>query len=349
MSVAFKAVQWNQAKITYDLILVICVTLYIGIYAFASFQLYPNQNYLEAVDTYIRAFGSCAFLMLSVILAIGPLARLFPRLLPLLYNRRHFGVLAFMVALIHAGLMIEWYMAQNALPSLLVELSKGGDYLKFIGFPFKILGIGALLIMLIMAATSHDFWLEFLGPRLWKAMHMAVYAAYGMVVMHVALGIMQYDRNPLIPLMLIGSAGIVGVLHLAAGWRESKDDQGADDGGDGWIAVGPPASIADLRARIVSAKGGERIAVFRSGNLVSAVTNLCAHQNGPLGEGRVVNGCIVCPWHGYEYRIEDGCAPAPFTEKLATYPLRLRNGILEVNATPLPPGTPAAIDIGSAG
>ena len=25
-----------------------------------------------------------------------------------------------------------------------------------------------------------------------------------LVVMHVALGIMQYDRNPLIPLMLVG-------------------------------------------------------------------------------------------------------------------------------------------------
>ena len=32
---------------------------------------------------------------------------------------------------------------------------------------------------------------------------MALYVAYGLVVMHVALGIMQYDRNPLIPAMLI--------------------------------------------------------------------------------------------------------------------------------------------------
>jgi nitrite reductase/ring-hydroxylating ferredoxin subunit len=263
----------------------------------------------------------------------------------LLYNRRHFGVLTFLVALTHAGLMIEWYMAQNTLPSLLAELSKGGDYLKFIGFPFKVLGIGALLIMLVMAVTSHDFWLEFLGPRLWKAMHMAVYVAYGMVVMHVALGIMQYDRNRLIPLMLIGSAGIVGALHLAVGWREFRDDQGQSAANEGWLSVGPPSSIADQHARIIAPEGGERIAVFRSGNIVSAVTNLCAHQNGPLGEGRVVNGCIVCPWHGYEYRLEDGCAPAPFTEKLATYPLRLRNGIIEVKPIPLPPGTAAAISV----
>ena len=33
---------------------------------------------------------------------------------------------------------------------------------------------------------------------------MALYVAYGLVVMHVALGVMQYDRNPLIPGMLVG-------------------------------------------------------------------------------------------------------------------------------------------------
>ena len=346
MSVAFQAVQWNRAKIVYDAVLSAAVVSYIAVFAYVSFQQYPNQSYPEAVDTFIRAFGSCAFLMLSVILAIGPLVRLFPSLSPLLYNRRHFGVLTFFIALIHAGLMIEWYMAQNALPSLLTELSKTEDYFKFIGFPFKVLGAAALLIMLVMAATSHDFWLEFLGPRAWKTMHMAVYAAYGLTIMHVALGIMQYDRNPLIPFMLIGSAAIVVALHLAAGWREQQGDQGMPVRDDGWLVVGPPELIAENRARIVSAEGGERIAVFRSGNLVSAVTNLCAHQNGPLGEGRVVNGCIVCPWHGYEYRLEDGCAPAPFTEKLVTYRLRLRDGVLEVNTEPQPPGTAAAIAVG---
>jgi nitrite reductase/ring-hydroxylating ferredoxin subunit len=167
--------------------------------------------------------------------------------------------------------------------------------------------------------------------------------------MHVALGIMQYDRNPLIPLMLIGGAGLVGALHLAAGWREQTADRGQAPSGDGWLAVGPPELIPDKRARIVAAQGGERIAVFRDGDQIAAVTNLCAHQNGPLGEGRVIDGCITCPWHGYQYRIEDGCAPPPFTEKLATFQVRLRGGIIEVDPKPLPPGTRAAITLPGAG
>jgi nitrite reductase/ring-hydroxylating ferredoxin subunit len=52
---------------------------------------------------------------------------------------------------------------------------------------------------------------------------------------------------------------------------------------------------------------------------------------------------VTCPWHGYQYRLEDGCAPPPFTEKLATYRVRIKDGIVEVDPRPLSPGTPAAI------
>jgi nitrite reductase/ring-hydroxylating ferredoxin subunit len=83
--------------------------------------------------------------------------------------------------------------------------------------------------------------------------------------------------------------------------------------------------------------------VFRDGEQIGALTNLCAHQNGPLGEGRIIDGCVTCPWHGFQYKLHDGCAPAPFTEKLATYPVRLKDGIVEVFPNALPPGTPAAI------
>ena len=114
---------------------------------------------------------------------------------------------------------------------------------------------------------------------------------------------------------------------------------------DGWLAVGPPQSIPQQRARIVALPGGERIAVFRDGEQIGALTNLCAHQNGPIGEGCIIDGLVTCPWHGYQYQLKDGCAPPPFTEKLATYRVRLRDGVIEVDPNPLPPGTPAAITI----
>ena len=344
MSVGFRAVQWNRDKIIYDGVLLVGVWLFLTAFYVIGKWLNPPKDQLAAIDLNIRAFGCCAFVMLTIILCIGPLARLDRRFLPLLYNRRHFGVLTFFIALAHAWFMVQWFIVLGNVPYIVEELTKWSDYGKFIGFPFKALGIAALLVLFAMAAMSHDFWLAFLGPKVWKALHMALYVAYGLVVLHVSLGIMQEERTLLIPAMLVGGFGLVTSLHLIAGWRERQGDKGATTSRDGWIAIGPPLSIPDKGARIVSAPGGERIAVFRDGDQIGALTNLCAHQNGPLGEGCIIDGCVTCPWHGYQYRLSDGCAPAPFTEKLVTYNVRLgANGLVEVDPRPLPPGTPAAI------
>ena len=66
---------------------------------------------------------------------------------------------------------------------------------------------------------------------------------------------------------------------------------------------------------------------------------MCAHQGGPLGEGRIVDGCITCPWHGYQYKPDDGRSPAPFTEKVPTYRLKLDGDRVLLHTAALPPGT----------
>jgi hypothetical protein len=61
----------------------------------------------------IRATGTCAFLLLSLVLSIGPLTRLDGRFLPLLTNRRHFGALTFLVALAHGWLNVYWSISRG--------------------------------------------------------------------------------------------------------------------------------------------------------------------------------------------------------------------------------------------
>src|SRR5215471_16145598 len=124
MSAGFRAVQWNQAKLVYDSILLASVALYLGAYLTLLYWLDPPKDLPAAIDLRIRAFGTCAFLMLTIILSIGPLTRLDHRFLPLLYNRRHFGVFAFFIALLHASFLVEWYVVQHALPNLYDELTK---------------------------------------------------------------------------------------------------------------------------------------------------------------------------------------------------------------------------------
>jgi nitrite reductase/ring-hydroxylating ferredoxin subunit len=54
----------------------------------------------------------------------------------------------------------------------------------------------------------------------------------------------------------------------------------------------------------------------------------------------VIDGCVTCPWHGYQYLPEKGQSPPPFTEKIATHAVRMHEGRLQVQAKPLAPGTP---------
>ena len=74
---------------------------------------------------------------------------------------------------------------------------------------------------------------------------------------------------------------------------------------------------------------------------------MCQHQNGPLGEGCIIDGYITCPWHGYQYLPETGSSPPPFTEKIPTFDVQVRDGRVLVAAQPNPPGTrvePARIE-----
>ncbi|MEM8663394.1 MAG: Rieske 2Fe-2S domain-containing protein [Pseudomonadota bacterium] len=335
MSVKFTPVQWTQNKWFYDAALLAAVVTYILVYIRLG---NPTAELTRPVDGSIvrmRAFGSCAFFMLSMILIIGPLARLDRRFLPLLYNRRHFGVMTAVVAATHAFFVLGWYYAFSPTPPYEALLASNVSYGQVLGFPFETFGILALVILAVLAATSHDFWLSFLTPPVWKALHLLIYVAYASVVAHVALGALQDRTNPAFAILFGGAALGVGALHLLA-WRRGREP--VSDAHD-WVRVGAAEDIEDQRAVIVKLSANERAAVFRNGNALSAVSNACAHQNGPLGEGRIVDGCITCPWHGFQYRPEDGCSPAPFTEKIPTYNLKLEDGIVFLDPAANPPGT----------
>jgi nitrite reductase/ring-hydroxylating ferredoxin subunit len=336
MSVQYQAIGWNRQKRFYDAILAGSVALYLALFTGIGALWHPNAT---AETLLIRGFGTAAILLLHVILVIGPLCRLNRRFLPLLYNRRHLGVTMFLLALVHGVFSLVQFHAlgdRHPLVSVFVSNSRYGSFSQF---PFQCLGFLALLILFVMAATSHDFWLNNLTPAIWKRIHMAVYLAYALLVAHVVLGALQAERNPLPAGVLAAGLGAVLTLHLLAARREERtDNKLRESDSEGYVDVCAVNAIPENRAQIVCA-GGERIAVFRYDGKVSAVSNVCRHQNGPLGEGRIVDGCITCPWHGYQYKPENGAAPPPFTEKVATYPVRVRNGRVQIDPRANVPGT----------
>ena len=331
----YRAVGWNRQKKRYDAALVVGVAAFLAAFVGLGSVLRPEAT---PETLLIRGFGTAALLLLHVILTIGPLCRLNPRLTFLLYNRRHMGVTMFLLALMHGGFATFQFHAWGDENPLVSLLSANARFDSLAHFPFQPLGLAALGILFLMAATSHDFWLANLSAPVWKSLHTLVYFAYALLVMHVALGVLQAETSPILAGSLaLGVVWVVG-LHLVAGWREHALDRDRAPSA-GWVDVCAVDELEEGRARILSVSG-ERVAVFRYAGQVSALSNACQHQNGPLGEGRVIDGLVTCPWHGYQYRPDCGRSPEPFTERVPTYGVRVRNGRVEVDATPLPAGTP---------
>jgi len=332
MSTGYVAVQWSRHKRIYDSIVAAAIVVYIGLFFLVTWLVTDAERLPSGPVLLMRATGSCAFILLHLILCIGPAARFMPRLLPVLYNRRHLGVMTFLVALVHGLVVVGFYHGFGDVNPLVSLLGINANFNSLAGFPFQLLGVAALVLLFLLAATSHDFWLKTLTPMWWKRLHMCVYLAYALLVAHVMLGSVQAESNR-VAVIAVGIGMLVVVsLHLAAGVREVRADAGSVSAGGSWIDVGPIESIDESRAKTVCAPGGERIAVFKHQGRVSAISNVCAHQGGPLGEGQVIDGCVTCPWHGWQYRAEDGCSPPPFKEKVATYEVRIVRGRVEVNS-----------------
>ncbi len=342
MSHEFVLVNWNPRKRVYDLCLWAGIIVYLAIFIGVSKQQFQGEDSISTAIILIRAFSTCGFLMLTLILCIGPLARIDDRFLPLLYNRRHFGVSFFLIALIHSGLSLFWYHSFGDINPIVSVITSGGDYQSLSGVPFQLFGLLALLIFFVLAATSHDYWNAVLGP-LWKGLHMLVYPAYALLIAHIGFGALQEDNTGLLPIMVWASVIAVSGLHLYTALFKSQATNKLTASAE-WIEVGKWQTIKNNRAITVEVGNDERVAVFRFDQTkLSAVSNVCQHQNGPLGEGKVIDGCITCPWHGYQYRPEDGCSPPPFTEKIETYHLKLQGDTVYLDPNPLPPGTSRSV------
>jgi methionine sulfoxide reductase heme-binding subunit len=332
----YTAISWKVQKRAYDLVIVGGIALYLGTFLALTSWLHPTAT---AETLLIRALGSGAFLLVNVVLCIGPLCRLDSRFLPLLYNRRHLGVTTFLLGLGHGALSLFQFHALGDADPLVSLFTANPNFNSLADFPFQPLGFVALVILFLMAATSHDFWLRNLTPPVWKALHMLVYVAYALLVAHVTLGLLQSERSLWLVGAMATSLALVLSLHLAAAWKERKlDETPLNEQKQNFVAACTVNEIPEKCAKVVSVRG-ERVAIFKYDGKISALSNVCRHQNGPLGEGRIIDGCITCPWHGYQYLPESGASPPPFTEKVSTFQTKLAAGIVWLDPVPLAPGT----------
>ena len=86
------------------------------------------------------------------------------------------------------------------------------------------------------------------------------------------------------------------------------------------------ASVAELPpdggAREFTA-GEKTVCVAKCEGTLSAMDNVCLHRGGPLGQGVIEDGKVICPWHGWQYDPKTGAVGHNSAAKVAVYPIKV--------------------------
>jgi nitrite reductase/ring-hydroxylating ferredoxin subunit len=76
---------------------------------------------------------------------------------------------------------------------------------------------------------------------------------------------------------------------------------------------------------------GNIIAVFRHSGELYALDGICMHQGGPLARGKLCEGKVQCPWHGWTYDLKSGNNAVTCQSMLRTYRVRELAGKIEID------------------
>jgi len=113
----------------------------------------------------------------------------------------------------------------------------------------------------------------------------------------------------------------IGVTHAAI------------DEPEGFTAVAASAELADGTMQRKKVEDIDLLLARQHGR-ACALAHPCAHLGGPLSEGTLKEGTVVCPWHGSEFRLEDGAVVnGPSTHPQPCFAVRERDGQIEVGPT----------------
>ncbi|MBD2529505.1 NifU family protein [Nostoc flagelliforme FACHB-838] len=90
-----------------------------------------------------------------------------------------------------------------------------------------------------------------------------------------------------------------------------------------WMKVATLDEVPEFSVVVVQLAGTSLI-LHRQGATVKCYRNGCAHLGSPLEKGKVENGIITCPSHGFQYKLETGeCLTAPDIS-LQSYPVKIK-------------------------
>jgi nitrite reductase/ring-hydroxylating ferredoxin subunit/uncharacterized membrane protein len=110
----------------------------------------------------------------------------------------------------------------------------------------------------------------------------------------------------------------IGVTHAAV------------EGPEDFVDLAASSDLPDNTMRRAQ-NGDVDVLLARQRRRVCSLAHPCAHLGGPLSEGTLKDGSVVCPWHGSEFALDDGrVLNGPATMNQPCFAVREANGRIEV-------------------
>ena len=138
-------------------------------------------------------------------------------------------------------------------------------------------------------------------------------------------------------LALLGAAG-VSVSGYLGGHLSYSEGVGVNRNADAekapadWTDAASASDLPDSGLLGVEV-AGHPVVLARHGGDVYAMLATCSHYGGPLDQGRLEDGCVVCPWHGSRFRLRDGgVEQGPATAPQTAYDVRTVAERIQVKA-----------------
>lgn len=85
----------------------------------------------------------------------------------------------------------------------------------------------------------------------------------------------------------------------------------------GTLAQLPPDSVMEVML------GDQPYAVCRTGGAVHVLSGVCIHRGGPLGQGQIHDGRVVCPYHMWEFDCATGAYDYDPSKRASTFEVKL--------------------------
>ncbi|HLQ41720.1 MAG TPA: Rieske 2Fe-2S domain-containing protein [Thermoplasmata archaeon] len=89
-----------------------------------------------------------------------------------------------------------------------------------------------------------------------------------------------------------------------------------------FVRVAKTSDVPPGEGRVVVVQG-HPVALFNVDGRFYAVSNVCLHRGGPIGEGMLDDAVVTCPNHGWEYDVRTGANLANPTARLRTFEVRI--------------------------